>query len=255
MLARALYAAGRYSEVVLHAKVVMDLVGENVELGKRSAALLSHPINARAWLILTHAERGEFKQGIHLGEDGLRILENVSDAKHDRLWIENAIGRLNLIKGNFAMAIAGLEPVWPFCERIFPVYIPRVASSLGAAYAASGDIDKGLELLRQADDQSSSSGFKFGHALVQSQFAEVLLMAGKEAEARDKATLAIETARNAGERGNEGWAACILGDIAAQCTQPDDAAAHYTQALEIAEALSMAPLRARCLKELGPSIN
>ncbi len=269
MLARALYAAGRYAEVVHHAKDVMDLVGENVELGKRSAALLSHTINARAWLILTHAERGEFQQGIHLGDDGLRLLENVHwdvleqdrlvlegmGAKHDRLWMENAIGRLNLIKGDFAVAIAGLEPVWPFCERNFPVYIPRVASSLGTAYAASGDIDKGLELLRQADDQSSSSGFQFAHALVLSQFAEVLLMAGKEDEARELAMRAVETARDAGERGNEGWAACVLGDIAAQCTQPDAAAAHYARALEIAEALSMAPLRARCLKELGPRIN
>ncbi len=80
-------------------------------------------------------------------------------------------------------------------------------------------------------------------------------MAGKEYEARDMATRAIEMARNAGERANEGWAACVLGDIVAQCTQPDDASVHYTQALEIAEALSMAPLRVRCLKELGPSIN
>ena len=228
----------------------MDLVGDNVELGKRSAALLSHTINARAWMILTHAERGEFEQGIRLGGDGLRLLENVQSAMHDRLWMENAIGRLNVVKGNFAMAITGLEPVWPFCDRNFPVYIPRVASSLGTAYAALGDIDKGVELLRQADEQSSSSGFQFAHALVLSQLAEVLLMAGNEAEAREMATRAIETARNAGERGNEGWAACVLGDIAAQCIQPDDAEAHYTQALEIAEALSMVPLRARCLKEL-----
>jgi class 3 adenylate cyclase/tetratricopeptide (TPR) repeat protein len=250
MLGRALYAAGRYTEVIHHAKDVMDVVGENVELGKRSAALLSHTINARAWLVLTHAEKGEFKQGIRLGGEGLQLLENVQAAKHDRLWMENAIGRLNVVKGNFAMAIEGLEPVWPFCESNFPVYIPRVASSLGAAYAASGNVDKGLELLRQADAQSNFSGFQFGHALVLSLLAEALFMAGKETEARDKATRAIEIARNAGERGNEGWAACVLGDITAQCIQRDDAKAHYNQGLEIAEALSMAPLRARCLRGL-----
>ena len=31
---------------------------------------------------------------------------------------------------------------------------------------------------------------------------------------------------------------------------PDDAKAHYNQALEIADTLSMAPLRARCLERL-----
>ncbi|MGI9356852.1 MAG: tetratricopeptide repeat protein, partial [Rhizobiaceae bacterium] len=250
MLGRALYAAGRYAEAIKHANDVMKCVGDNVELGKRGATVLSHTINARAWLVLTHAERGEFEQGIRLGCDGLRLLENVQAAKHERLWIEYAIGRLNVVKGNFEMAIAGLESVSPFCETNFPVYFPRVASSLGAAYAATGKFDKGLELLRQANDQSNSSGFQFGHALVLSQLAEALLISGKGTEAREKATGAIEIARNAGERGNEGWAACVLGDIAAQCIQLDDAKAHYNQGLEIAEALSMAPLRTRCLRGL-----
>ena len=75
-------------------------------------------------------------------------------------------------------------------------------------------------------------------------------MAEKEVEAREIATRAIEIARNAGERGNEGWAVCVLGDIAAQCNQPDDAEANYTRALEIADGLSMAPLRARCLSSV-----
>ncbi len=138
-----------------------------------------------------------------------------------------------------------------FCESEYPVYIPRVASSLGTAYAASGNVDKGLKLLRQADDEASSTGFRFGHALVQAQLGEVLLMAGKEAEARDKATRAIEMARDAGEHGNEGWAGCVLGDIAAQCVRPDEAKAHYNRTLEIAEALGMASLRSRCLNGLS----
>lgn len=251
MLARALYAAGRYADTIRHANDVMDLVGDNVELGKRGATVLSHTINARAWLILTLAEQGEYEQGIRLGAYGLQLLKDAQAAKHGRLWMENAIGRLNVVKCNFTLAIAGLEPMLPLCESNFPVYFPRVASSLGTAYAASGEIDKGLDFLRRANDQLSSSGFQFGHALVLSQLAEALLMAGKATEAQDSATRAIEIARNAGERGNEGWAECVLGDIADRCTQPDDAKAHYNQGLEIAEALSMAPLRTRCLRGLN----
>ena len=174
----------------------------------------------------------------------------MGSASHDRLWIEYAIARLNVVKGDFIVAISGLEPIWPYCESKFPVYIPRVASSLGVAYAASGAIDNGLTLLRQADEQSRSSGFRFGYALVLSQLAEVLLMAGQDVEAHETALRAVEMARIAGERGNEGWAACVLGDTVARCTKPVDAKTYYVRALEIAEALSMKPLHGRCLNEL-----
>ena len=250
MLGRALYAAGRYAEAIHHARDAMDLIGEDVERGKRYAELLSHPINARAWLVLCHAERGEFEQGMRLSGDGLRLLKRVQGGMHDRLWMGNAIGRLNVVKGDFAAAIAALEPLWPFCESNYPVYIPRVASSLGTAYAASGDVDKGLDLLRQADDKASSIGFQFGHALVLAQLAEVLLMAGKEAKAQEKATRAIEMARGAGESGNEGWAACVLGDAFSRYGSLEDALSNYRRALAMAEKLEMGPLKARCLEGL-----
>jgi len=247
MLGRALYAAGRYAEVIQHAKDAMDQVGEDIECGRRDGVgLLSHAINARAWLILSHAERGEFEQGLRLGDDGLRLLKDQEGVKHERLWMENVVGRLNVLQGNFDIAIARLEPLWSYCESNYPVYVTRFASSLGMAYAASGQIDNGLELLRHADDQANSAGFQFGHALVLTQLAGALLMAGKKAEAREKAARAVELARNAGERGNEGWAACVLGDIIS--VEPDDAKAHYNRALEIAEILSMAPLRLRCVE-------
>ncbi len=250
MLGRALYAAGRYKEAIQHITGAMERVGEDVEHG-RDLHGLSHTISTRGFLLLCEAERGEFAQGARLISDGLRLLHHMQGGMHERLWMEYAIGRLYVVKGDFTAAIAALEPVWPHCESNYPVYIPRVASSLGMAYAASGNIDKGLELLCQADDQSSSSGFQFGHALVLSQLAEVLLMAGNEAEARDKATHAIEIARGAGELGNEGWAASVLGDVFAAVGIPESALSNYNRALAIAEKLEMGPLQARCSKGLN----
>lgn len=254
MLGRAFYAAGRYADVIHHAKDVREVTGDDIKRGKRDrVGLLSHTINARAWLVLSHAERGEFEAGLRLGDDGLQLLRNQQGSKHEWLWMENAVGRLHVVKGDFAMAIAGLEPVLAFCENNFPVYFTRLASSLGVAYAAAGDIGTGLKLLHQADDQANAIDFQFGHALVLSQLAEVLLKVGDRAEASEKATRAVELARDAGERGNEGWATCVLGEISAESVEPNDAKAHYSQALEIAEALSMAPLRGRCLKGLRRS--
>jgi class 3 adenylate cyclase/tetratricopeptide (TPR) repeat protein len=250
MLGRALYAAGRYADAIHHVQDVREIVGDDRRGERGTAWRPSHTINALAMLVVAHAERGEFERGLRLGGHGLRLLKGGQGSKHERLWMEIAIGRLNVVKGNFAMAVAGLEPVLSFCESDYPVYFTRLAASLGMAHAASGDIDKGLKLLRQADDQANSIGFQFGQALVLSQLAEVLLRAGKRAEAREKAARAVELAQDTGERGNEGWAECVLGDVSAESFEPADAKAHYSRALEIADALSMAPLRGRCLEGL-----
>ncbi len=226
-----------------------------VERGNIRLGALNQTISARVWLILFHAERGEFKQGARLGEDGLRLRQGVQGGDHERLWVQNAIGRLNVVKGDFDTAIEMLEPILPLCAQNFPVYFPRVASSLGAAYAASGQVERGVKLLRQADDQARSMSFEFGRTLVLAQLAEALLTMGDIAEARDKATEAVEIARDAGERGNAGWAACVLADVAARSGQREDAEACYRQALEIAQALEMAPLRARCMDGLRRCTN
>ncbi len=112
-----------------------------------------------------------------------------------------------------------------------------------------------MKLLRQAEDQARSISFEFGRALVLAQLAETLLTAGDIAEAREKATEATEIASDAGERGNEGWARCALGEVAYRSGQREDAEARYRQALEIAEALEMAPLQARCIDGLRRCTN
>ena len=55
------------------------------------------------------------------------------------------------------------------------------------------------------------------------------------------------------ERGNQAYALRLLGDIAAQREPPEDtlAAAHYQQALALAEELGMRPLVAHCHLGLG----
>ena len=120
---------------------------------------------------------------------------------------------------------------------------------------ASGQVERGVKLLRQAEDQARSMSFEFGRALALAQLAEALLTAGEILEPRDKATDAIKIARDAGERGNEGWATCMLGEVAYKSGQREDAEARYRQALEIAEALEMAPLQARCIDGLRRCTN
>jgi hypothetical protein len=55
------------------------------------------------------------------------------------------------------------------------------------------------------------------------------------------------------KRGNQAYALRLLGDIAARRDPPEvePAAAHYQQALVLAEELGMRPLQAHCHRDLG----
>jgi len=89
-------------------------------------------------------------------------------------------------------------------------------------------------------------GFAFGHALVLAQLGVALLVAGDPDRAQEVGPRAVDAARNWGERGNEAWARCMLGDAAAARRDLPEAETRYQEALAIAEQLGMAPVRARC---------
>ena len=64
---------------------------------------------------------------------------------------------------------------------------------------------------------------------------------------------ALELARDGRERGCEAWALRLLGEIHSHqdFLDADQAAAHYQQALALAEELGMRPLQAHCHRGLG----
>jgi tetratricopeptide (TPR) repeat protein len=79
------------------------------------------------------------------------------------------------------------------------------------------------------------------------------LLSGCREEAHTFAEQALMHARAHQERGTEAYALRLLGDIAAHLTplDMDTAAAHYHQALVLAEEIGMRPLVAHCHYGLG----
>lgn len=231
----------------------MALLGDDVERGQSAAGSLDQTINTMAWLVLLYAELGDFDSSANFVAEGTRLLEQLEGRLHELIWMRNAIGRLSIVKGDFAGAIETLEPVLADCENSYPVYISRVASSLGMAYAASGRIDQGVALLRRAAaaSRAEAMGFVFGRALALSQLGQALLLAGRSREARDVGAEALDVARRAGERGNEGWALRLLSEVAVHEGHKGSAERYARAALEIADALAMAPLRQHCLRALA----
>src|SRR5215831_14803190 len=86
---------------------------------------------------LVYAELGAFAEGKALGDEGLRIAEAVEHpgSLMTALW---AIGVLALRQGDLPRALPLLERAIALCQDTdLPVFFPRMAAPLGAAYILS----------------------------------------------------------------------------------------------------------------------
>jgi tetratricopeptide (TPR) repeat protein len=250
-LARSLYAKGRYREAIDHIRDVIGMLGEDVTRGQLGPGL-NQTISARVWLVLFHAELGEFTVCAAEAAEARRLAEQAEGAwgAEGQVWLRLALGRAAVLRGEFTEAVEALEPALAPCESEFAIYFSRVASSLGIARARLGDPGRGLALLREAVRRDRAIGFGFRFGLLLAQLGEALLLAGDADGALDAGTQALEAARTSGEDASEAWALHLLGDVAARRGRPR-AAASYREALNIAERLAIAPLRARCLEGLS----
>ena len=128
-----------------------------------------------------------------------------------------------------------------------------MAAALGAAYTLGGRVADAVPLLTQAMEQTIATEMGGYQALCSLPLGEAHLLAGRLEEAHALAERALALAHEHQERGNQAYALRLLGDIAAHRAPPDvdHAAAHYRQALALAEDLGMRPLQAHCHLGLG----
>jgi tetratricopeptide (TPR) repeat protein len=102
-------------------------------------------------------------------------------------------------------------------------------------------------------EQSIATEWVGPQALCRLSLGKAQLLAGYLAEAHALTERALALACEHQQRGNEAYALHLLGEIAAHRSTPDvdEAAAHYRQALTLAEELGMRPLQAHCHCGLG----
>ena len=250
MLARSQYGRGDYGRAVGHARQALDLLHEGH--GAHDETYVSFArVNSRVWLALCLAELGRFDEAAVLGQEATDIARGMDDPE-EMIFAGFGVGRMLLIRGNPDVAVEALEPALAMCRSAeFPVYVPRIAACLGAAYASLGRIDEALFLLGEAVREAAASRLMFGQSLVLSNFGRVCQLARRQAEALTHARDAIDVARACGERGNEAWAWCLLANLVldggATASKIEDAHNHYRTALTIAQEHGMRPLQAQCL--------
>jgi tetratricopeptide (TPR) repeat protein len=128
-----------------------------------------------------------------------------------------------------------------------------IAAALGAAYTLGGRVADAVALLTQALEQATAAEMIGRQALCSLSLGEAQVLAGSLEDAHALAERALALVRAHQERGNEAYALRLLGEIAARRDPPqaERAAAHYRQALTLAEELGMRPLQAHCHLGLG----
>jgi class 3 adenylate cyclase/tetratricopeptide (TPR) repeat protein len=251
-LGLAYYDQGNYRRAI-------DCLGQTVaalkgaQQGERFGADLLPAVTSRTFLTACHAELGMFAEGRALGEEGLRIAEAAAH-RGSLMWALWGIGLLALRQGDLPRALPRLERAVGSCQEAdFPGYFPRMAAALGAAYTLGARVADAVPLLTYAMEQTIALEMVGIQALCCLSLGEAQVLAGRLEEAHALAERGLVLAREHQERGNEAYALRLLGEIATHRDPPDgdQAAAHYRQALALAEELGMRPLQVHCHLGLG----
>jgi len=196
---------------------------------------------------------GTFVEGRALGDEGLRIAEAV-DHLASLMFASWGIGLLSLRQGDLHRALPQLERAVGICQDAdLPLFFPLMAPALGAAYTLGRRVADAIALLTQAMEQTMAMEMGGLQALCSLPLMEAQILAGHLEEAHTLAEHTLTLTHAHQERGNEAYALRLLGDIAAHRDPPESelAAAHYRQALALAEELGMRPLVAHCHRGLG----
>ena len=207
---------------------------------------------SRANLARCHAELGRFAEGRIIGEEGLRIAEEVAHPA-SLMTASQVLGLLYLRQGHLSRALPLLERAMSICrDADLRAMFPGQATALGVAYSLAGRLDDAVVLLMQAMEQATAMA-RGNQAYYRLCLGEAQLRAGRLEEAYTLAGQALALARAHQEGGTEVYALHLLGAIAMH-RDPWDimlAEKHYQQSLSLVEALGMRPLQAHCHRGLG----
>jgi predicted ATPase len=251
-LGAAYWAQGDYQQAI--DSLLQTVVSLRNEQRRERLGQVNLPsVQSLAFLAACHAELGRFAEGRALGEEGLQIAEAVTHLS-SLMWASYGVGLLSLCQGDLRNALPLLERAMSICQDAdLPLFVPRMAAALGAAYTLSGRVADAVVLLTQAMEQTMPTDMVGFQALCSLPLGEAHLLAGhlEEAYALVERTLALTRAHQ--ERGTQAYALRLLSEIAMQRDPPAvaQAEAHYQQALALAEALGMRPLQAHCHRGLG----
>ena len=211
-------------------------------------------VYARAWLVMSLAELGRFAEAAKYEAEAIRLAEPTQHA-YTVGWAHFAASMLHLLKGDWAKARSLIEH-WIAVLRTGNValQLPWAVASSAWALAQLGEASEALNRLREGEqllERQAARGIVGHRGWAYHAVGRACLLLGRLDEARRLGDRAVESSRR--QPGFAAHALHLLGDIA---THPDrfdaeSGAAHYREALALAERHGMRPLVAHCHLGLG----
>ena len=210
-------------------------------------------VGSRCYVAVCLAELGEITAGRGVGEDAVRLAEEVEHSYSIALalWY---VGMFRLRQRDIHMAIPVLERGLALCQSTnILLHVPLFTASLGAAYALAGRGVEARPLLDQTLEHVTTGGRFLHHAHVLTELCEALLLVSRVEDASTIASRLLELSRIHTGRGYQAHACRLLGEVARHRapTDVEQATDHYRQSLILAEELGMRPLQAHCHRGLG----
>ena len=152
----AYQAQGDYRRAIDYQRQTITSL-RDVQCHERFGQVNLPTVISRADLAWYHAELGRFAEGRALGEEGLRIAE-VADHPGSLMFANWGIGILSLRQGDLPRALPRLERAVGICQDAdLPVWFPRMAAALGAAYTLAGRVADAVPLLTRAMEQTRAT--------------------------------------------------------------------------------------------------
>jgi tetratricopeptide (TPR) repeat protein len=196
---------------------------------------------------------GAFTEGRRHGEEALR-LATLEGRGATPVTAHGCLGELYLVQGDLEQAIRVYDQGLALCRASGnrSGFWRVIVGGMGYAAALQGRLAEARALLEETLSEESRTGARQAPQRV-AWLSEVCRLAGHSEDAWQYARQALDLARQLKERRNEALALHQLGVVQAHADPPNvaPAAAHYQQALALADELGMRPLVAHCHYGLG----
>jgi class 3 adenylate cyclase/tetratricopeptide (TPR) repeat protein len=193
--------------------------------------LAAPSVTSRMFSASCLAERGDFDTGRVIGEEGLRIAEDIAQPYTLVLTLTHGVGLLHHRQDDFAIAIPVLQRSLTLCQNeSIEVHFPLTASLLVSAYAHVERIADAWDLLGRIEDGIAFES-QFNPSATFIELGQGLQLLGSLQKAYTQAERAFTLATARKERGNQAWALHLLGDIAMHRDFPEieQAETHYNK--------------------------
>ncbi|HET8576635.1 MAG TPA: adenylate/guanylate cyclase domain-containing protein [Methylomirabilota bacterium] len=245
---------GEYGEAVRYCETALALIPAGLEQERFGQAAIQGSF-VRSRLARALGPLGRFAEAFGHLREAIQIAEEAGHV-YTLVFPLFSFGTLKLDQGDFAGAVTPLERGLDLCRtREVPLLLHDFAGALGAAYHGIGRRAEGVALMEDAARGLAERTVRLvaGWPGRVGALGAAYLLDSRLVDATRIAQDGLAAARQRGERGVEGHAVRLLGDIAAhpERFEVDAAEAHYRQALALAEELGLRPLMAHCHLGLG----